>query len=67
MKFGKSVLLEIVDVVREGLLTGKDISQALREIDVVEKVGGLLNDEDVGKLVLSDEYVATHPRADEWE
>lgn len=35
MKFGKDVLLEIVDVVRGGIAEGRDVSGDLRSIDVV--------------------------------
>ncbi len=34
MKLGKSVLLEIVAIVQEGLVNGSDVSQALRSIDL---------------------------------
>lgn len=57
MKFGKSVLLEIVDLFRDGILTGNDISQALREIDLVANNG---------TLELSPEYIKSHPRAGDW-
>jgi hypothetical protein len=49
MKFGPSVLLEIVAIVQEGLVKGVDISQRLRDIEV--SVG---ND---GNLHLSDDYI----------
>lgn len=70
MKLGKSALLEIVAIVQDGLVNGKDISQSLRELDLVEKVGSLMipsETEDLGKLVLSSEYVASHPRASDWD
>ncbi len=34
MRFASDVLLEIVNIVREGLAESKDISQMLRELDV---------------------------------
>ncbi len=34
MTFSSRVLLEIVDIVRKGILEGKDISQSLREMEV---------------------------------
>lgn len=34
MRFGPDLLLEIIDIVRQGLVESKDISQMLREIDV---------------------------------
>ena len=49
MKFSKEVLLEIVDIVRHGILTSTDISDMLRnvELDVdVEK----------GEVSLQDDY-----------
>jgi hypothetical protein len=36
MKLGPDALLKIMDIVREGLSEGKDISQGLREIDLEE-------------------------------
>lgn len=60
MKLGKTVLLEIVDIVREGLLTGNDISQGLRDIDVVVET----KTEDL--VELSGDYVKSHPRATDW-
>jgi hypothetical protein len=57
MKFGNSVLLEIVDLVRKGLIENVDISQLLREIDVVTETK-------IDTLVeLSGDYIRTHPRA----
>ncbi len=34
MKLDKTALLEIVDIVRNGLVTGSDISESLRELDL---------------------------------
>lgn len=52
MKLGSDTLLCIVDIVRQGFVEGKDISQKLREIDLVEEIK---NGQD-STLVLSDEY-----------
>lgn len=55
MKFGKDVLLEIVSIVQDGLVNGTDVSQRLRELDVVPE-----SDTDIvltsENCVLSDEY-----------
>lgn len=68
MKLGKDVLLEIVDIVRDGLLNGKDISERLRELDLVEKQGAILSETDeIGKLGLSDEYRQKYPRGGDWQ
>jgi hypothetical protein len=50
MKFGVSVLLEIVNAVQQGIATGSDVSEHLRQVDVQ------LNEE-TGKLELSDEFL----------
>jgi phage gp36-like protein len=34
MKFGEDTLLEIVEIVRRGLVDMKDISQSLRDVDL---------------------------------
>ena len=49
MKLGKTTLLEIVNIVQEGLTKGIDISQRLRDLDVEEKDGS---------LELSDSYMS---------
>jgi hypothetical protein len=54
MKLSKEALLEIVAIFQEGLLEGKDMSQALRDLDL---------EIDVDKLNLTREYVNSHPRA----
>lgn len=41
MKLGKTALLEIVNIVQEGLVKGVDISQRLRDLDLEEKEGAL--------------------------
>ncbi len=70
MRLSKEALLEIVAILQDGLLGAKDISQSLRELDLVEKVGALAipsETEDVGKLTLSQEYTEKHPRAPQWQ
>ncbi len=64
MKLGKSVLLEIMDIVREGLVTGTDMSQKLRDIDVsvMDAQPGV-----APVVELSVDYCKAHPRAGEWE
>lgn len=47
MKLANDVLIEIVDIVRDGLVNGKDVSEALRQLDLV----GTEN-----ALTLSSEY-----------
>ncbi|MFA5750421.1 MAG: hypothetical protein WC895_04320 [Candidatus Shapirobacteria bacterium] len=46
MKLGKSVLVEIIAIVQEGLLCGDDVSQRLRDIEVVV-VEGVAGPEEV--------------------
>lgn len=48
MKLAKDVLLEIVDIIRNGLVAGTDVSQALRNLDLSK------NEDDT--LSLSKEY-----------
>jgi hypothetical protein len=49
MRFGPDVLLEIMDIVRQGLTEGKDVSQMLRDIDVTLDVS-------IQRVVLSEQY-----------
>ena len=69
MKLSKEALLEIVAIVQDGLMNGKDISQALRDLDF-DLVHGLptvdKSNIDNGTLTLSSEYLAVHPRAGTW-
>lgn len=75
MKLGKSVLLEIVALVQEGIMKGEDISEKLRQIDVkrcirsadddASFVGQALSEEDT--VELSVDYVTAHPRSSDWE
>lgn len=58
MKLGKTVLLEIVNIVQEGLTKGVDISQRLRDLDLQVSPGSRVDQsEDV--LELSKGYVST--------
>lgn len=54
MKLGKTVLVEIVDVVQRGILEMRDVSELLRELEVVERDG---------EVELSDEYLIARGRA----
>jgi len=42
MKFGDDVLLCIVEALRKGLIEGADVSELLREIDLVDDGNGKL-------------------------
>ena len=66
MKLSSEALLEIMSILQDAILNGKDASDALRELDLAEKQGGLLSDEDVGKLVLTEAYKLNHARAGAW-
>ena len=55
MKLGKDVLLEIVDLVRKGLVENRDISEELRALDLEESA-------DHRGLLLSDAYLANKGR-----
>lgn len=57
MKLSPEALLEIVAIFQDGLLGNKDASQALRELDLVPE-----NEQ----LTLHPLYIASHPRATEW-
>ena len=54
MKLGNDVLLEIVDIVRTGLLEGKDISDMLREVDLEQPTQ--MDDMSERVVCLSREY-----------
>lgn len=53
MKFSKQVLIEIMAIVQDGLMTGSDVSQALRDLDL---------EVDGDHLDLSREYLAVQGR-----
>jgi hypothetical protein len=58
MKLANDALLEIVAIIQDGLANGRDVSQALRDLDLYDTSSG---DRD-GPLGLSEEYLAAHPR-----
>ena len=58
MKFGNDVLVEIMAAVQRGLLQQEDISEYLRNLDVVEKDDA---------VCLSDRYLQLHNRNAEEE
>ena len=66
MKLGKSVLLELIAIVQTGLVEGRDISEMLRELDVVVSYDGNVFPED-DTLELSAGYIAKYPRATDWK
>lgn len=56
MKLGEDVLLEIIDIVRQGLIEGKDVSEMLRDIDLEcpsADLHGVVADD---KIFLSESY-----------
>lgn len=55
MKLGEDVLLEIVEIVRDGIANGTDVSESLRALDLKE-------DEDTGNLFLSPAYKVSKGR-----
>ncbi len=57
MKFSEKVLAEIIECVRLGLSEGKDISDLMREIDVVP------SGENSDTVDLSDKYLKSKGRA----
>jgi len=54
MKLGEDVLLEIVDIVRQGLLEGKDISNLLRDIEL--EIPTQMDDMSPRRVCLSREH-----------
>jgi hypothetical protein len=73
MKLAKEALLEIVAILQDGLVGSKDISQALRDLDLVvtDDSGGcppecMDFDQNTAVLGLSPSYLSTHPRG-EWK
>jgi hypothetical protein len=64
MKLGKTALLEIVSIFQEGILSGKDVSEELRLLDLTSVSQTF---DQPPALELSLEYVAAHPRAEDWE
>lgn len=55
MKLSEEVLVEIIDIVRQGIAEGKDISELLRAMDLVVTFGE-------NKIGLSLEYLRTKGR-----
>jgi hypothetical protein len=55
MKFSENVLLEIVSIVRDGLVKSEDISEKLRNIDVAV--------DESGRVALSKLYLEEAGRA----
>lgn len=43
MKLGEDVLLEIMSILQRGLLEQRDVSQMLRDLDIVQGNEGKLN------------------------
>lgn len=58
MKLAGSVLIEIMAIIQDAMLGGKDASTALREIDLQETV----TSEGDKTLVLTSQYLYSHPR-----
>jgi hypothetical protein len=67
MKLGKSALLEIVAIVSDGLVNGKDISEGLRQLDLGPRNGWDNVSIAPDTLELTVEYVTDHPRASDWD
>ena len=59
MKLSNEALIEIISIVQDGILGIKDASQGLRELDFSANYQT--------ELVLSDEYISSHPRASEMD
>jgi hypothetical protein len=58
MKLAGSVLIEVMAIIQDAMLGGKDASSALRELDLQETV----TSEGEKSLVLTSEYLWSHPR-----
>lgn len=61
MRLGEDVLLEIIDIVRQGIVEGKDVSDMLRGLDLecpAPVIGGGSDE----KIVLSMKYKANKGR-----
>lgn len=56
LKLGKTVLVEIVGILQKGLLSGVDVSQQLRDLE-------LKIDDDALHVELSDDFVARRNEA----
>ena len=61
MKLGEDVLLEIVDIVRDGIVSGTDVSEKLRQLDLAtSESNGSVYASSV--LKLSNEYLSSKGR-----
>ena len=60
MKLGKTVLLEIIDIVRCGITNGTDISQMLRDIEVYVPLKQTAIGFEGQDVELSQKYVDSH-------
>lgn len=67
MKLSNEALVEVIAIVAEGLANNEDISQKLRELDLVVQPEGGVKFVEPALLALSQEYVAAHPRATSWD
>ncbi|MHB8407897.1 MAG: hypothetical protein ACYDHY_07425 [Acidiferrobacterales bacterium] len=64
MRLAKEVLIEIVDLVRQGLVTNTDISEKLRQLDLEVKADA--ENQGLPSLALTEEYLIKNPRGTEW-
>lgn len=55
MKFSPEVLAEIIDIFRDGIVTGRDMSQRLREVD-------LIVNEEAKTIVFSADWLRSNRR-----
>jgi len=62
MKLGKTAVIEIMACVLSGMSTGTDISEKIRQLDLIIDESEVIP----GVLELSDDYLATHPRESDW-
>ena len=67
MKLAPEVLLEIMAIFQDGIIKQQDISQGLRDLDLVVKSPGSVQFVEPAELSLSDGYLATHPRGAQWQ
>jgi hypothetical protein len=69
MRLSKEALLEIVALVQDGIFNSRDISDNLRQLDLVpqDETGGVPDEwHDDCRLALAQAYLASHPRAATW-
>lgn len=60
MKLSKEALVEIMAILQYGILRGEDVSENLRQLDLIPSYTPDRQEE--GPLVLSADYLANHPR-----